>query len=64
MAEINRKEKDEDDLLSALNLDQPVSIPGSGSHPCPVCERGTLDYDHFLNLVCSNCGYVEASCFT
>jgi len=27
---------------------------------CPQCEKGRLDYDGTLQLVCPNCGYVAA----
>lgn len=31
---------------------------------CPVCQIGSIDYDGLLNLVCSQCGYTVAGCFT
>ncbi len=31
---------------------------------CPACQKEKLIYDHFLNLICPSCGYVEGSCFT
>jgi uncharacterized protein (DUF983 family) len=27
---------------------------------CPGCQRGRLDYDGLLNLVCPQCGYAAA----
>jgi|MTBAKSStandDraft_1061840.scaffolds.fasta_scaffold00281_92 ribosomal protein S27AE len=31
---------------------------------CPICGKGSFDYDGMLNLVCSNCGYTSGGCFT
>jgi ribosomal protein S27AE len=64
MAEIVKKERDEPDLLKSLQLDGELLQPEGGERPCPACGKGSLAYDHFLNLVCDQCGYVEASCFT
>lgn len=32
--------------------------------PCPACSIGSIDYDGLLNLVCSQCGFTTAGCFT
>ncbi|MEW6567474.1 MAG: hypothetical protein AB1449_04775 [Chloroflexota bacterium] len=37
--------------------------PRAGS-ACPVCRRGTLEYDGCLNLVCPVCGYISTGAFT
>ncbi len=31
---------------------------------CPYCRSAHLDYDGLLNLVCPQCGYGLAGCFT
>lgn len=31
---------------------------------CPRCQRGTLEYDGTLNLVCTECSYVSAGVCT
>jgi hypothetical protein len=31
---------------------------------CPSCHKAEMDYDGLLNLVCVNCGYTLAGCFT
>ncbi|OJX47325.1 MAG: hypothetical protein BGO78_17830 [Chloroflexi bacterium 44-23] len=31
---------------------------------CPKCKKGKFDYDGLLNLVCQNCGFTSAGCFT
>lgn len=64
MAEIVRKERDDKDILLNLNLENKVEDTSPGERPCPACENGILEYDHFLNLICNKCGYVEASSFT
>jgi hypothetical protein len=51
---------------------QPLALePGSGSASdlrsgdlCPNCREATMDYDGLLNLVCPQCGYRHAGCFT
>jgi uncharacterized protein (DUF983 family) len=61
----------------SVSLEIPLSPephPGSpeGSEPveqhvgdvCPHCGEGCLDYDGMLNLVCDQCGYTLAGCFT
>lgn len=64
MAEIQKKNWDDDegqDWADHLPLAENI-IPTDRS--CPACEKGHLFYDHFLNLICDECGYMEASCFT
>lgn len=31
---------------------------------CPQCQQAEIDYDGMLNLVCLQCGYTLAGCFT
>lgn len=31
---------------------------------CPKCKTGKIDYDGLLNVVCRQCGYTSAGCFT
>ena len=31
---------------------------------CPKCKTGKMDYDGLLNLICQNCGFTLAGCFT
>jgi hypothetical protein len=31
---------------------------------CPQCQKGILDYDGLLNLVCPVCGQAQGGCFT
>ena len=50
----------------------PLAVePGSGSASelragdhCPHCHIGKMDYDSLLNLICPECGYTHAGCFT
>jgi len=50
----------------------PLAVePGSGSANelragdlCPYCHTAQMDYDGLLNLVCPQCGYSHAGCFT
>lgn len=64
MAEIIKKELDLEDKLALPDLEGQIDQSCGGERPCPACEDGYLRYDHFLNLVCNNCGYVESHCFT
>jgi ribosomal protein S27AE len=64
MAEIQKKILDEDQG-NAWSDDLPFSENITPTDRiCPACEKGHLYYDHFLNLICDECGYLEASCFT
>jgi hypothetical protein len=31
---------------------------------CSQCQKGILDYDELLNLVCPVCGQAQGGCFT
>ena len=64
MAEIQKKEKKEE-LQQVWSEDLPmVENITPSDRICPACGKGHLFYDHFLNLICDECGYMEASCFT
>ncbi len=64
MAEFQKKNKSEDEKTAWSDSLPMVEKIVPSDRKCPACEKGQLQYDHFLNLVCNECGYVEASCFT
>jgi uncharacterized protein (DUF983 family) len=35
----------------------PTLPPPKRGQRCPQCRKAKLDYDSFLNLVCTACGY-------
>jgi len=64
MAEIQKKDKKEDDQQAWSENLPMVENEFPSDRICPACDKGHLYYDHFLNLICDECGYVEESCFT
>lgn len=50
-------------LYRRLHLKDYVETNRPGSS-CPVCGKGTLEYDGMLNLSCKVCGFIEGGCFT
>lgn len=63
MAEFQKKDLDKPLIIQENGEPLDVDL-SSGERPCPVCEKGQLKYDFFLNLYCNQCGYIENSCFT
>jgi hypothetical protein len=49
-----------------LTLDSPAVEPVEirAGDLCPKCGQAEIDYDGLLNLVCPECGYTLAGCFT
>jgi NADH pyrophosphatase NudC (nudix superfamily) len=31
---------------------------------CPKCQQEKLDYNGLLQIICPNCGVIDAGCFT
>lgn len=59
MAEVLRRTDEVDDPLGLeIRMDG-----GEVDWPCPVCGEGRLTRNDRLELVCDQCGYVEASGF-
>lgn len=51
-------------IFETIILKQNDSFEIRFGSTCPICRKGSFDYDGMLNLVCSNCGYTSGGCFT
>ncbi len=64
MSEISKNPNSEfenDPLMDILKISESTRRT---ERVCPACQKEKLSYDHFLNLTCPVCGYVEGNCFT
>lgn len=64
MAEFQKKQLPEEEKDAWDEILKVSEVITPSDRECPVCGKGKLQYDHFLNLTCPKCGFVEASCFT
>lgn len=66
----NGKQQTNEKESLSLELEAPLEEPGQDHDEiragdlCPRCQQAEIDYDGMLNLVCPECGFVLAGCFT
>ena len=55
--------KSENNKLAVCRQVSP-SVALKYGKPCPFCGKGPVEYDSSLNVVCLNCGKLQAGAFT
>lgn len=51
--------------IEIIDETEPIESQETGiENVCPKCKTGKMDYDGLLNLICQNCDYTLAGCFT
>lgn len=55
----------DNESIEIIHETEPIKLQETGiENLCPKCKTGKMDYDGLLNLICQNCDYTLAGCFT